>query len=178
MGLACGGDPSNPEIALRFFSALRYLERTTVIIHHLPKEGREPFGSAYIRNSARSGWLFARNASPDETAAVVALQHRWTNTGRMEHPIGLTFAFDEDAYTTSVTRTDGSAEQVLRLTGDLGKKAAILAFLEESPGSQLQDIAIAIGEENSKVSVHLSQLKKQGKVNNQLRKWALASPRE
>lgn len=149
-----------------------------MIIHHLPKEGREPFGSAYIRNSARSGWLFARNASPDETAAVVALQHRWTNTGRMEHPIGLTFAFDEDAYTTSVTRTDGSAEQVLRLTGDLGKKAAILAFLEESPGSQLQDIAIAIGEENSKVSVHLSQLKKQGKVNNQLRKWALASPRE
>ena len=53
-----------------------------------------------------------------------------------------------------------------------------IAFLEDSPGSELQDIAIAIGEENSKVSVHLSQLKKQRKVNNQLGRWALASPRE
>ena len=85
---------------------------------------------------------------------------------------------DSSAYNRTSERVDGSAEQVLRLTGDLGKKAAIVAFLEESPGSELQEIVVAIGEDRSKVSVHLSQLKKQGKVNNQLRKWALASPRE
>lgn len=42
LGLACGGDPSNPEIALRFFSALRALERTAVVIHHTPNEAKNP----------------------------------------------------------------------------------------------------------------------------------------
>ena len=61
---------------------------------------------------------------------------------------------------------------------DLSKKDAIVAFLEECPGSELQEIAAAIGEGSGKVSVHLSQLKRQGRVNNQARKWAPASYRE
>ena len=177
LGLACGGDPSKPEIALGMFSAIRYLDRPAAIIHHTPK-GRpaESFGSAYIRNSLRSAWFFLRSASPEERTATVALQHAWTNTGRMQRSIGLEFTFDDEAYTTTVRRTD--PRPILQLAGGMTKKNAIIAFLEGAPGAEVQDIATALGEDAGKVSVHLSQLKKQGRVSNQQRQWALCSERE
>jgi len=81
-------------------------------------------------------------------------------------------------YSTDVSRTDADAKGILLLEGAAGPKDAILAFLETTPGAELQEIAQAIAEEPSKVSVHLSQLKQRGRVNNNLRKWALASNRE
>lgn len=177
LGLACGGDPSSPEIALGMFSTIRFLDRPAAIVHHSPK-GRpaESFGSAYIRNSSRSAWFFLRSASPEERTATVALQHAWTNTGRLQRPIGLEFTFDDEAYTTTVRRTDPGP--ILQLAGSMTKKDAIIAFLQEAPGAEVQDIATALGEDAGKVSVHLSQLKKQGRVSNRQREWALCSERE
>jgi hypothetical protein len=114
LGLACGGDPSDPKIVLPFFVALRYLGRTAVIVHHVSKDSirrrsADPYGSPYIRNSARAGWYFSRSAEPGEDSATVALQHRWTNVGRLEKSLGLRFSFDEADYTTTIARTDPRA---------------------------------------------------------------------
>ena len=67
---------------------------------------------------------------------------------------------------------------ILQLAGSMTKKDAIIAFLQEAPGAEVQDIATALGEDAGKVSVHLSQLKKQGRVSNRQREWALCSERE
>lgn len=172
LGLACGGDPSDPKIALPFFSALRYLGRTAVVIHHVPKMSKDPYGSVYIRNSTRAGWYFARHASVDEDSAHVALVNRWSNVGRLQRPIGIRFLFDDAQYTTAVLRAD--AGEVLALTGDLEPKAAIERVLRLLPLSTVEEIAAEIGAPPEKTRVHLSQLKRQKRVTNPERgKWAL-----
>ena len=139
LGFAAGGDPSDPEVALRFFGALRALERTAIVTHHIPKETKEPFGSVYIRNSARAGWLFQRSAVIGENQAVVAIRHKWTNTGHLEQPIGLAFAFDELAHTTTVARTD--ARDVAMLAEGLsGPEKCWLALEKPMSTSDLAEL--------------------------------------
>ena len=167
LGLACGGDPSKPELALPFFAALRYLGRTAIVVHHVPKGSKDPYGSVYIRNSARAGWYFVRVASPDEDSAKVALQHRWSNVGRLQKPIGLRFTFDDEVYTTEVSRTDPGP--VLALTGDLPARELIVEMLKLGK-AQTGDIVDATGLKAEVVRARLAELRRDnvaGKIEDE-----------
>src|SRR5207237_10033852 len=63
---ACGPEPETADAAMRMFSAIRELGNvTTAVVAHVPhslrngsataEEGR-PFGSVFVRNSARVAW--------------------------------------------------------------------------------------------------------------------------
>lgn len=175
LGYACGGDIRDPDVVLAFFSALRVLNRTTLVIHHVPKESKEPYGSVYIRNSVRSAWYMLRSTLPEPDSFCVALRHGKTNRGRFEQPIGLEFTFGEE--TTTITRTDSARATALLETPQTSKKEGILAYLETDAPATAAQIAVALREPTERVSVHLSQLRKQGRVQNSAGSWALASDR-
>jgi hypothetical protein len=176
LGMACGGDPADAEVALRFFEAVRFLGRTAVVVHHVPKEKKDPYGSAYIRNSARSGWFFSRVATAGEDELCVALIHRWTNTGKQEQPIGLQYTFCDETYTTDIQRTE--AKPLMRVAGELSKKQAIESVLAEHSGLELWEITAMLDEDKDRIAVHLSQMKKQGRLVNEDGKWYLTTDRE
>jgi hypothetical protein len=168
LGLACGGDPKEPDIALRFFAAIRHLGRTAIIIHHTPKGSRDPFGSAYIRNSARSGWLFTAQQRADEPVTKVALRHRWTNSGRLQPDFGLTLTFDDDAYTTRIQSSDPKDVTVG------GLRTRILELLEPSSGMTITEICDALPDEDrGNIKSQLTQMHKAKtpKVMNDDGRW-------
>lgn len=142
LGFAAGGDPSDPEVALRFFGALRALERTAIITHHTPKETKEPFGSAYIRNAARAGWLFQRSAVMGEDQAVVGIRHKWSNMGRLEMPIALAFRFDEAAHATTITRTDPGAVSALSEDLPAGERCFLALTAPMSTAVLAEELAL------------------------------------
>lgn len=170
MGLACGGDPSLPEVALRFFSAVRYLEPTAVIVHHVPKAGKDPYGSVYIRNSTRAGWYFTRAAQPGEQSATIAVVNKWSNVGRLQKAIGVGFGFDDERYVTEIRRVDPGV--VLRETGDLPAKDAIIAAL--APGKMtVSAIEDATGLRGDIVRARLAELRKGNKAEKNGDEWFL-----
>jgi len=166
LGLACGGNPNEPDIALAFFGAVRYLNRPCIIIHHVTKEpgAKKPFGSAYIRNSARTGWRVSRGAEGEAGTLNLALTHEWTNTGQIEAAIGLRLTFDEVAYTTVIERTE--AKPVLRSAGEMNKKQQVLSVIEEHPGMEAWEIAAQLDDVKENIAQHLTQLKKQGRLHH------------
>lgn len=177
LGYACGGDIRDPDVVLAFFSALRVLNRTCLVIHHVPKDSKEPYGSVYIRNSVRSAWYMLRSTLPEPGSFSAALRHSKSNRGQLEPPIGLQFVFDEEV--TTITRTDaGEAVALLESPAATKKKEGILAYLETDAPATLREIAEALREPTERVSVHLSQLKKQDRIQNSDGRWALASKRQ
>ena len=99
VGLALGGDANDAQTVLAFFTALRQLEATTLLIDHMTKgpdaQERGAFGSVYKRNSARSLWEM-RQAADGELR--MALYHRKSNNSRLAPPIGLKLDIVEDEY--------------------------------------------------------------------------------
>ena len=101
VGLALGGDANDAQAVLAFFTALRQLEATTLLVDHMGKgpdsQERGAFGSVYKRNSARSYWEM-RQAADGELS--MGLYHRKTNLGRLSPPVGLSLDIVEnDDYT-------------------------------------------------------------------------------
>ena len=97
VGMALGGDAGNDEKVLTFFTALRQLEATILLIDHMTKgadsQERGAFGSTYKRNQARSYWEM-RQAADGELS--MGLYHRKTNLGRLGPPVGLSLEIVED----------------------------------------------------------------------------------
>jgi hypothetical protein len=98
LGLACGGDPSDPEIAIRMMGALRELRCTSLLVDHVSKMDNggkpTPFGSVYKPNLARSTW-YAKLGQRDNTYQTrVALHHRKANFGPLRPAIGLELTFE------------------------------------------------------------------------------------
>ena len=175
LGYACGGDIRDPDVVLAFFQALRQLGRTSFVVHHVPKDSKEPYGSVYIRNSVRSAWYVLRSTLPEQDSFSVALQHGKANRGAKQPPIGLQFSFTEEA--TTITRTNAERVTAMLDAPRASKKEGILAYLETDAPATAAQIAAALREPTERVSVHLSQLKKQGRVQNSAGSWALASDR-
>lgn len=100
LGLAAGntregGDAA--ETALRLFSALRILGRTSLLVDHVRGDdisssehaGSRPYGSVYKVNLARSVFELRREESPGPEGAQLVLLHRKTNDGPLLPPMGL-----------------------------------------------------------------------------------------
>jgi hypothetical protein len=84
------------ESALRLFSALRYLDVTSLLIDHVAgvDMGREgpvskPYGSVYKWNLARNVFELRQQPSGDEDVMTLALFHRKSNRMAKLDPIGL-----------------------------------------------------------------------------------------
>ena len=95
---ACGGDPSDHEAVLEFFSALKRLGLPCIIIAHVTKamDTQKPFGSTYWHNEARRTWYIERVQEEDSDDVDVGFYNRKVNDGRKPHPIAFHARFSED----------------------------------------------------------------------------------
>lgn len=93
---AVGGDPQNEAQVIPFFNALRTLKCTSLIIGHVPKDNpsKNPFGSVFWRNGARSMWRVAHQQDTGAHGFSMALFHSKTNLSEKLDSIGLRFSFE------------------------------------------------------------------------------------
>lgn len=98
LGLAAGGDPSDPEIAIRMMGALRELRCPSLLVDHVSKMDNggkpTPFGSVYKPNLARSTWFAKLGQRDSQNVTRVALHNRKANFGPLRPAMGLELTFE------------------------------------------------------------------------------------
>jgi len=175
LGAACGGNPNDPEVALRLMNALRGLGKTAILIDHIGKNtddkarAKGPFGSVYKWNLARSVWEVRRAQESGKDEIKASIIHRKANNSRLFGRLGLRWSFDDT--TTWVEPTDTS--QVAELARDLPLRDQIIGYLRREGASDYGMIAEALSATEGTVKKTLSQLKGKGAVMNRDTKWGL-----
>ena len=100
LGAACGGDLFKPEPALKFFEALRSLNRTSLIIAQNAKNEenkRSIFGSTYFSYYSRNIFELRKSSDIlDKDESSVALFHKESNYSGKADPIGFHFHFTRE----------------------------------------------------------------------------------
>jgi hypothetical protein len=134
VGLACGGDPQLPEVAIGFFAALRELELDALLVAHVTNAAARgsadrPFGSAYWHNSARATW-YAR-AQEDRTPGhlSIGLYNKKANDGPLAPALSIGLTFDGDR--TLIAR--GDVREVPDLAAEIPLKVRMVELL--APGA-------------------------------------------
>lgn len=104
-GGACGGDPNFPEPVNRFFATLRYLNTTSLLIHHVPKhistgnsKDKSPYGSAYFYNWSRIVFML-RKAQDDDYELNLGIFHKKANEGPTTADRGFLLRFLDESVT-------------------------------------------------------------------------------
>jgi hypothetical protein len=98
LAAACGAELERAETATRFYSALRSLRVSSLIIAHVAKNSDEKsiYGSVFFSNFARSTWEIRKEQEAGEDAITrIGLYHRKSNLGPLQRPFGLTMTFTD-----------------------------------------------------------------------------------
>ena len=169
LGAACGGDLMAAEPALRFFTALRQLNTTSLILAHTSKEDikqKSIYGTIFFQVYARSIWEL--RGDQDEDNLAIALLHRKSNASRLFPPLGFKATFGDG--TISLNRAP--VEDVPEAQAGLPLRLKIKALLAHGK-LPAKTIAEELGESTRKIMVTLSRLKKQGVVIKIDHEWGL-----
>lgn len=178
LGPACGGNLNDSQPPVEFFTALRSLGCTSLILAHTAKHSvgqRSVFGSVFFGALARSIWEVRRDQEEDSDTVSVGLIHRKANYGRLEKPVGLRFTFEDGR--TLVTREDVQAIAAADAARPLTYR--IVRLLEESGKMTAPQIAQELEANSDTVRVLLNRLRDGRKVVRlEGGKWAAAAEGE
>lgn len=169
---ASGGDVNSAEVALRFFSALRQLKITSLLIAHTAKnadgKARTVYGSAFYFNSARSVWLVKRVSETDETEINVGLFHKKHNNSQGFKPIGFKMMFNE--HKTTVELQD--VKQVGEFLQETSLPTRITELLKNgaAPAGEIAE-ALEAGKESTRST--LNRMKQRSQVIKIGNNWGL-----
>jgi len=156
-GPACGGKPELAENSIQFFTALRSLHATSLIVAHADKATggqRGPFGSVFWTNLSRSVWQVKKAQKMGADELDFSIWHRKTNLGKLNRPIAYRIAFAEGVTTFNDIRVKDSEE----LSKDLPLPERIANLLAKGP-LQASEIAEELDASAHTVSVTLSRKK-------------------
>ena len=99
LGAAVGGELSKPEPALNFFSALRRLKVSSLILAQTSKDmeskKKSIYGSVYFTYYARSIFELCKSEAINPENINVALFHRWANYSGLSKPMGFGIHFND-----------------------------------------------------------------------------------
>lgn len=142
LGIASGNASLNDAAtATAFYSALRRLKVTSLIITHTAKEAEArratPFGSVYFTNLARSVFEVRKQQEEAANEIAIALIHSKNNQGPLLPPQGFKVVFEPDR--VLVKRME--VESVPEFLEKLSLKARIVALLKEEGKASVKDIA-------------------------------------
>ena len=176
MGAACGGDLFKPEPALRFFEALRALNKTWLIIAQNSKgeEGKKTiFGTTFFTYYSRNIFEVKKFGDFDErTESYVALVHTEANYSGKHDPMGFHLMYTQNSI--KIESTHVTMGQLMEKAQTQQKLISILR--EANTDMALHDLAIATGSKEAALSVMLNKLKGKGQVVNRTRgTWGLPS---
>lgn len=168
LGPAAGGDLNASEPALRFSTAIRQLNRTTLIPAHTAKNPmtnrHTVFGNSFYENLARNIWEVTKEESDEDESTQVHIVLRQTKSppfSSHHKPMAFEWDFDEEAERTTIQKYDASKLDSFFTHLSVGTK--ILDLLK-SGSKNPKDIAEELGEKQDAIRANLFRLKKQGKV--------------
>lgn len=99
LGMACGDEPETALANLRTLGALQTLPGTKLVLAHVnaqtaisPNGPGRPYGSVFIRNTARSA-IEARSEPEGENGQLVTYYHRKANDGPLVSPAAIRYEF-------------------------------------------------------------------------------------
>ena len=169
-GPAVGGGAEGAEGAIKYFSALRNLNTTTLTISHKAKNtDNGPFGSVFWTNVARNVYRL-QSESESEHRLHLGLFNEKSNF-RKGSPFGLCVDFEEDRITFTEENPKSRPEMIEHLS--LGDQ--LEAIIKESKGQPwtVKDLAEDLGQNSDSVRTTLHR----GKRFNQLPNgsWGLAT---
>jgi hypothetical protein len=152
IGAACGGDLMKPEFALRFFEALRSLDRTSLCIGQTSKgeEGKKTiFGSTYFQYYARNIFELRKSTDVcDKDETKVALFHTEGNYSGKYDPMGFRLHF-----TPETIKVEREAVNYAEFLEKVNRQAGLLEMLKDGPLTN-KDIAekLQISEANVRMT--------------------------
>lgn len=160
-GPACGGEPESAAAVIPFFTALRSLRVTTLIIAHKSKNtgGAGPFGSVFWMNMPRNVFELKKAQEEDSDTIHLAMVHKKTNDGVLMRPFGLRLKFQADAVTVEMESVADVPE--LAELAKLGDR--ILAELAHGSMSYEQ-LAESLDQKETSVKTTMNRLVKAGLV--------------
>ena len=172
LAAAAGGELNKPEIALTFFSALRQLKTTSLLIAQNSKDPESQrktiFGSVFFTYYARNILELCKSEATSEDVFDIALFHRWCNIGKLHKPMSFNLHYNETGLIIA-RQPFVAAEFITKLTND----QKILEFLKRG-ALKPKEVAKATGISENYARVSLSRLKKKGLVIQIDDSWGLA----
>ncbi len=165
LGLAAGGDLNSPEPALRFFTGLRQLNATSILLAHTARNtesnNKHIFGSMFFEAQARNIWEIVKTPD-DENSIVVGLYHKKPPPfGKLHKPLGYKFTFNEVDKETSFEYHDPkSIEEFLERMGTNTRILELLKTGNKTP----KEIKESLRLSESSCYVSLKRLKDKGLI--------------
>jgi len=166
LGLAAGGELKGTESALSFFSALRQLKCTSLILAHNSKDpetkNKSIYGNQFFTAQSRNIWEIRKVQEPGSNEADIALFHRkpapFTN---IHKPLGFKVIFNDDAGTMQVQTRD--PRNVGEFLERMGNQTRIIELLKDNPLNP-KEIAESLNLDYHQTIVTLARLQKQSKI--------------
>lgn len=154
---ACGGDPSDPQAVLEFFSALRQLGIPSLLIAHIDKGGntQKPFGSTFWHNESRRTWYVQRVQEEDSDDLDVGLYCRKANDGRKPSPMAFHVRFSEDERGPVYIQQTSMERAPSELLASASTRTQVRAVLGNGIKRTIKDIAEETGLSYSSVEREL-----------------------
>jgi hypothetical protein len=170
-GLAAGGEPESGQAALDFFRALHALGLASLTIAHVAKQDlREgevrPYGSVFVRNSARAVWSLRQQEFGSDV--LLECRHQKTNRGRLHEPLRWRLSWAEDALTIRPL-SDEDLAQVAEST-DERVLAALRALWDQrraegkEPAVRRAEVVLLTGLHRNTVGSALERLAAKGEI--------------
>lgn len=173
LAAATGGDLNAAEPALRFFSALRKLKVTSLILAHNSKDAQGKkktiYGSAFFGNYARSIFELKKTQEVGEAQVVVGMFHRKCNFAKLCHPMAFRVTFDEKS--TRIEKE--SVEGIPEFIDNLSARHKIMIAIKGG-AMTVSDLSAETELSESVLRTRLNELKRKGEVLKMGDKWGLA----
>jgi len=160
LGIASGNANLNDAAtATAFYSALRRLKVTSLIITHMSKEAETkratPFGSVYFTNLARSVFEVRKHQEEEANEIAIDLVHRKNNQGPLLPHQGFKIVFEPEK--TLIKRLE--VETVPEFLEKMSLKARIIALLKEGGKASVTGIAEELDKTDAQVRAALNKYK-------------------
>lgn len=176
LGLACSGELSKEQSPLAFFTALRSLNITSLILAHNSKGGdtnkKSIYGSMFFHAQARNIWEIRKSQQPGSSEAGICLFNQKSPPFLgIQKPVAFKMTFGNQSTKVVPANPDDFQEFVEKMSVE----TQILLALRDGPMTpkELQENA---GIESSNIHVSLARMAKKGqvvKLNNN--RWGLAA---
>ena len=158
VGAACAGDMNSAETATQFFSALRSLNTTSLLINHQSKNEfgqKTSYGSVYFRNYSRAEWQIKKTQDVGEDTIEIGLFQTKANDDKLHSPLGYRLHFNQTV--VSMERCDVADNPVLAQGLSLTKR--IMELLKHGK-KQTKEIALELDADENTVKARLNDGKK------------------
>jgi len=179
LGLACGGEVKEAEGALNFFSALRQLKKTSLILAHTAKnpetKRRSIFGSVFFEAQARSVFEIKKVQESGENELDIALFHRKPAPFEKLHsPLGFHISYESEGMSIS----PGQPQTIEEFLKEMGTGNQIEEALGQNGPMTGKELSERLEISYDAVRQAIRRLKERKRIVKVGGKWGLAAEEE